>query len=228
MSIDGSKILFGGYDKRVVLVDTKLFAIVYDLSLDGTINTIALDPLGRFFVVGCRDKSLTFFDTSTCKPIKRFQTSGWVTSISWGVPGVWTDTVAVRSANTTITILDMTPIHMTDKILSAEEGAENLSVSWSPDGFYLARLVGNSIQIADASLSFCRAAELELSNSSLRCVAFSPVFLNDTNETLLACVALDGMLRLLKFNCAQTLTVVKSVYVEDNLWVVVWSRGKHM
>ncbi|KAL3934274.1 MAG: hypothetical protein SGARI_003461, partial [Bacillariaceae sp.] len=77
LTFSGSLVLFGGYDKSLVIVDTNLMAITQDQSLQGTINIIALDPMDRFFVVGCRDKSLTFFDTSTCKSVKRLATKGW-------------------------------------------------------------------------------------------------------------------------------------------------------
>jgi WD40 repeat protein len=231
ISKEGRKILFGGYDKRVVLVDTKIFAIVRDLPLDGTINTISLDPLDRFFVVGCRDKSLTFFDTSTCKPIKRFPTPGWVTSISWGVPGVWADVVAVRSHNKALSLLDLTPTHITDKVLPADQETETSSVSWSPDGFFLARLVGDSVHVVDARYAFSFTAKIDLPETSPQCIAFSPVPISDKvnhdkPESLLACVGLDGVLRLLRFTESSGLEEVHSVFVEGNLWVVTWSRGK--
>jgi len=79
VSPDGKFFSFGGYDKTLVRVDRRLLAVVRELSLQGTINTIASDPLNRFLVVGCRDKSLTIFDTSTFFPIKRLSTPGWVT-----------------------------------------------------------------------------------------------------------------------------------------------------
>jgi WD40 repeat protein len=76
---DGKYLAFGGYDKTLVRVNLSLLAVVRELNLQGTINTIASDPLNRFLVVGCRDKSITVFDTSTFFPIKRFETPGWVT-----------------------------------------------------------------------------------------------------------------------------------------------------
>ncbi len=79
ISDDGIYLSFGGYDKTLIRVNVRLLAIVRELTLEGTINTIAFDPLDRFMVVGCRDKSLTIFDTSTYFPIKRLQTPGWVT-----------------------------------------------------------------------------------------------------------------------------------------------------
>jgi WD40 repeat protein len=231
-SLNGKKLLFGGYDKSIVIVDTKLFAVVHDQRLQGTVNTIALDPLDRFFVVGCRDKSFTFFDTSTCKPVKRLQTPGWVTSISWGKPGIESDIVAVRSENTAITLLDMTPIHMTDVMLSAEEGNDVASLSWSPDGSFLSRLAGDSIYVVDVGLGFKCSAEIKLSGSSLRCIAFSPVPHShygvdpEVSGSLLACVGLNGFLYLLKFTVPEALEMVHSVYVEKNLWVVAWSEGE--
>lgn len=83
ISEDGKYLSFGGYDKTLVRVNIKLLAIVRELTLEGTINTIAFDPLDRFMVVGCRDKSLTIFDTSTFFPIKRLDTPGWVTVRTW-------------------------------------------------------------------------------------------------------------------------------------------------
>ena len=79
ISKNGNRLAFGGYDKSVVLVDTSLYAIVRELTVQGTVNTIEVDALERFLAVGCRDKSITFYDTTTYRSVKRFQTPGWVT-----------------------------------------------------------------------------------------------------------------------------------------------------
>lgn len=231
MTDDGSYALFGGYDKRLCVYDSKLFAVIQEMPLDGTINTIALDPLDRYYVVGCRDKSLTLFDTSTFKPVKQFPTPGWVTSISWGVPGVLVDVVAVRSETEGITLFDMTPVHLMDRSLSGDEKSDASSVSWSPDGTYLARLVGNSIRIANSSYAFRRTCDMHIRNGALRCIQFSPVFEEhregkddkEQEASFLASVGLDGYLRLFRFVAPGSLELVQSTYVENDLWVVAWS-----
>lgn len=75
----GNYVAFGGYDKTVVRLDVQLRAIVRELDLGGTINTLAFDSLDRYLIVGCRDKSVSIFDVTTFFAIKRFETNGWVT-----------------------------------------------------------------------------------------------------------------------------------------------------
>jgi WD40 repeat protein len=234
---DGRFIAFGGYDKHLVLVDTNLFAIVHELGLQGTINTIAFDPLDRYYAVGCRDRSITMFDSSTFKPVKRLSTPGWVTSISWGLPSMLIDVVAVRSEREGITLLDMTPIHMMDQGLSAGESSDVASTSWSSDGRFLASLVGgDSIRISDSSFAFQTLCDLKIADSFLRCIMFSPVFedaneSNDSDEkfSLLASVGLDGFLRLFRYSYGSKLQLIKAVHVEVDLWCVAWSSdGKQL
>lgn len=65
----GNLLALGGYDKTLVLVDTCLWAVVREHTLEGTINTIEFDPYDRYLAVGTRDKSFVLFDTSTWMPI---------------------------------------------------------------------------------------------------------------------------------------------------------------
>lgn len=154
----------------------------------------------------------------------------YLKSISWGVPGIWSDVVAVRSENKGISLLDLTPINMTDIELSSQEGF-GTSITWSPDGEFLARLVGDSIHITDSRYAFCSSAHITIPGSSLRSIAFSPRFeeseeCNYDDASLLAAVGLNGNVYMLKFTVPHTLELVESVFVEKSLWVVTWSKGE--
>jgi len=126
-SEDGTQMALGGYDKSLISLNVELWKVNRELKLQGTvscvkmstpakvpaihtlnpvlfsplvqINTISFDPLGRYIAVGCRDKSLTLFDTTTFIPVKKIHTPGWVTSISWGQMDKQRDILAVRSEN---------------------------------------------------------------------------------------------------------------------------------
>jgi hypothetical protein len=142
---------------------------------------------------------------------------------------LWSDLVAVRSENKGISLLDLTPITMTDIELPSLEGFGS-SLSWSPDGHFLARLIGDKIHVNDSRQAFGLSAHIDLPGSSLRCIAFCPK-LETSNEgdnatdARLAAVGLDGSLYMLKFTPPYGLEVVESMFVEDNLWVVSWSQG---
>jgi len=219
-SNDDSRLVFGGYDKKVVLVDTNLWDVVRELNLEGTINTVSYDKLGRYLAVGCRDNSFTLFDTSTFFPIKSIHTPGWVTCVSWGNVSSSGDFVAVRSEETCISILDLTPIHKVNVKLTSERD-NNASLSWSIDGRFLARIKGKTILIADSRNEFNDVASLELSGV-LKSVAFCPA--KDRGNSL-ACVSLDGQLALLQLICKGSrfyLEIIKSVFLEENLCVLAW------
>ena len=150
-------------------------------------------------------------------------------SISWGNPGLWSDVVAVRSEVKGISLLDLTPINLTDVELFSKEGFGN-SITWTPDGDYLARLVGDYIHINDSRYAFCESAHISMPGTSLRCITFAPTFdtsqaTHDDMVVLLAAVGLDGRLHLLKFTAPNTLELLHSVFVEEHLWVVSWSPG---
>lgn len=225
-SPDGSLLAFGGYDKTVVLVDTKLWAVVRELTLEGTINVLEFDCANRYLAVGTRDKSFVLFDTSTFVRIKAFNSPGWVTSISWGARSPYKDWVAVRSERSCISLLDLTPISRTKFEFDDDvHGTTQCAVSWSQSGRYCARLHGAVVIVSDSHNSFRDAAKFEV-DGTLRGVSFCP---GVGKENVLAVVGLDGHLTVLKLVSAfagLTFEVVKAVFVEANLWVVNWSPGK--
>ena len=224
-SKDESRLVFGGYDKQLVLVDTMLWDVVRELRLEGTINTVSYDPLDRYLAVGCRDKSFILFDTSTFFPIKSIHTSGWVTSLSWGrnKSSVDADIVAIRSELTCISILDLTPIHKVNVTLSAHR--DNIaSLSWSVDGRFLARIHGSHVLISHSVNDFQDVATLEL-QGTVRDVAFCTAC---DKTDLIACVGLDGHINLIRLICQGDnfqLVLVKSSFLEENLWVLAWKSN---
>jgi WD40 repeat protein len=142
-------------------------------------------------------------------------------SISWGMPGIWADLVAVRSENKGISLLDLTPTHVTDIELPSKEG-HGSSVSWTPDGDYLAHVAGDDVYIVDSRCGFTLCAQMQIPGSSLQSIAFSP----KTDTYKLAGVGLDGKVYVFEFSPPSRFTIVKSVVLEENLWALAWSRGK--
>jgi WD40 repeat protein len=220
-SDDGTRLVFGGYDKTVVVVDTELWADVRSLELDGTVNNIAFDPLDRYLAVGCRDKSFILYDTSTYFKVKTVHTPSWVTHVSWGNAYGGDDVVAIRSERSCISILDLSPIHMTHHKLSAEESTLS-SLSWSHDGRFLARTSGTRLIISDSFQDFSDQYETNL-KGHLKCVSFCTA---EGMRDHLAVVGLHGHLHILRLHCEHSrilLEPVETKFIEDNLWVVAWS-----
>ena len=225
---------FGGYDKTLVLVDTQQWAISREIPLQGTINTIVLqDP--RYIVVGCRDKTLTLFDTSTFHPVKTFHTAGWVTSVCWStsrrqMTEHQKDSLVVRTHPTCISILDLTPIQQTDIFLPSRHG-DSVSVSWSPDGQFLARTVGTCIVVTDVTTSTASrssynfhdgVASISLRQTVFR-VAFSPRHEDDAYD--LAAIDESGHLSVFCLSSSSTthLQLVQETFVSEHLKCLAWS-----
>lgn len=155
----------------------------------------------------------------------------WSQAISWGLPGIWSDILAVRSENKGIVLLDLTPIHMTDIELPYMEGFGS-SLSWTPCGDFLARVTGESIFIVDSRCAFTLCAKIGIPGNSFRRILFSPIFehlppdkLGQTRRYNLAGIGMDGRLYLIRFEAPDCLRVVSSVIVEENLWALAWSAG---
>lgn len=153
-------------------------------------------------------------------------------AISWGLPGNCSDIVAVRSENQVISLFDLTPIHVTNANLSSVEGGGS-SLSWTPNGDKLARITGDTLEIVDARCGFTTYSKIQLPQSSLQSISFSPQYLSQStsqestgDNVLLATVGLDGTLRLFEFSESVGLKMVDLVEVEENLWVVAWSSGE--
>lgn len=200
-----------------------------------------MDPRGRYVGVGCRDKTLTIYDTSTYHGVKTFYTPSWVTSISWINHDVSPHTVAVRTEPTRIAILDLSPIHMTS-ISMVSGNTTTLSAAWSRCSRYLARVVdGSKVIVSNTSLfleSFnSEIATLRIPNREaiIAQVAFGP-------KTEIATVDDSGNLTIWAFlesnddynggsdhnDCARWM-LVQTAHVEPHLKALAWSKdGKHL
>jgi hypothetical protein len=140
-SYSGSQMAFGGYDKTVALIDTSVWAEFCKLDLEGTINTIAFDHFDRYIAVGCRDSSMTIFDSSTYIGIKMFQTREWVTDLSWKpTNGAGGDILAIRSKRHLISILNLQPIELTNTCLYSRDGLDFPSRGTQMGAFLSVRL----------------------------------------------------------------------------------------
>jgi hypothetical protein len=143
---------------------------------------------------------------------------------------LYSDLVAVRSENKRISLIDLTPIHKTGFDIRAQEGLAS-SLSWSPKGQFLATIAGDEILVTDSRYGFNQVASIRLEGCGLRRVAFCPVEGGDSKDgqngpILLAAVGLDGKLNMLQFSpVGYTVELISSIFVEENLWVVVWSGG---
>lgn len=222
-SQDEKRLVFGGYDKTVIIVDTRLWAITRELKVEGTINVLSFDSQQRYLAVGNRDKSFVLYDTSSWCPLKTIHTPGWVTSISWA-PSSMENIVAVRTEPGCVSILDLTPIHSTDVHMSSNNDPET-STSWTRFGHYVARTKGNTVVIADARNEFTDVASFD-TGGYVRCLAFSTA---EDKSDLLAVVNTAGylyVLRLVMTDSAVSLEVEHSSFIEEHLWVVAWSSGE--
>lgn len=225
-SNDEGLLLFGGYDKNVVLVDTNVWAVVRELKLNGSVSSLRYDPKCRYLGVGCRDKTFTLYDTSTYFPIKTLETPGWVTCVSWGNVHGDSDNLAIRVDQQCVSVLDIAPIEKIGRqLFPPHSGAQVYALSWSYDGRFLARVKGRCIHFADAHDQFADVATVLL-DEPLKSVAFCHA---EGKRDLLAAVGLDGMLTVIQFHVEEYRflpEVIASKFVEDGLWTVAWSGGE--
>jgi len=143
-----------------------------------------------------------------------------VTCVSWGSDILGGDFVAVRAEPTCISIFDLTPIQWLNVKLSSQRD-NNTSVSWSADGRFLARTKGSRVVISDSVNHFTDVASLEL-KEKIKNVAFCP---SREKGDFLACVGLDGnvvLMQLISQGNTISLVMVKSTFLEENLWVLAW------
>jgi WD40 repeat protein len=221
-SKDEKQLVFGGYDKILVIVDTRLWVITRELKVEGTINVLSSDSQERYLAVGARDKSIVLFDTSSWCPIKTIHTPGWVTSISWrSSSDDYQDIVAVRSESRSVSILDFTPVRMTGINMTSNNDPES-STSWTRLGHYIARSKGNNVVIANAREGFSDQASFD-TGGYVRCLSFCTA---EDKADLLAVVNTTGylfVLRLVVTDSGVTLQVDHSSFIEEHLWVVAWS-----
>jgi WD40 repeat protein len=188
-----------------------------------------LDPQNRYLGVGCRDKSFTLFDTSTYVAVKTFHTASWVTSVSWGPAQLNSsdvsqqkDVVAIRSDNTCISILDLTPTGLTDVQLSSQKG-EASSISWSYDATIVARSLGSQIVVSDPLEGFRDIWSYEM-KGEVTSVVFSQI---DGQPNNLAAVDDCGNLVIhqLQFQGSGDLQAIhtNSTLVDSNLKALAYS-----
>jgi WD40 repeat protein len=166
------------------------------------------------------------FDTSTYVAVKSFHATSWVTSISWeptlSCNNHGRDLVAVRTDNTCISVLDLSPTRVTNTHLASCQGNES-SVSWSKDGTLIARAFGTTIIIADTlenyrdgltfhmtgevtQVSFCHAPRKEKLLAAV----------DDSGSIVIICVQFDQ-------KCALAAEEVKFGTAAPYLKALAWS-----
>jgi WD40 repeat protein len=154
--------------------------------------------------------------------VKKFHTPGWVTSLSWGPRDENRDILAVRSERNCISILDLTPIHLTDHRLPSRQGSES-SLSWSRGGQFIARAVGCSVVIATPSQSFREVASFDLRQGMVQRVAFCRA---EDKQDLIAVAGVDGHLMVFRLKDEEpniAIEKIHSLFVEANLKALAWS-----
>jgi hypothetical protein len=142
--------------------------------------------------------------------------------MSWGSTDENRDILAVRSEKTCISILDLTPIHLTDHRLPSRQGSES-SLSWSSGGQFIARAVGCSVVIAEASQGFREVASFDLQQGMVQRVVFCRA---EDKQDLIAVAGVDGHLTVLRLNDEEPNAVLEkmhSVFVKANLKGLAWS-----
>ena len=175
--------------------------------------------------VDVRDKSLVLYDTSSWCPLKTIYTPGWVTSMSWNPQEA--NVVAVRSEPSCISILNLTPIHVTDVRLSAKDNEPENATTWTRDGCFVARMVGNTLVIAEVQHGFTDVTTFD-TGGYVRSLAFCTA---KDNTDLLAVVNTKGrpfVLRLVSAESNVMLDVEHWSFIEEHLWAVAWSSGKSL
>uniref|UniRef100_A0A7S4HP16 Ion transport domain-containing protein n=2 Tax=Odontella aurita TaxID=265563 RepID=A0A7S4HP16_9STRA len=219
-SADSLQLYAGGYDKSVAVIDTHVWDIMREMEVEGTVQALEYDPLGRYLAVGSRVRSLTLYDTSTLHSVKEFHYSGWVAAVSWGT-GSLENFIAIRCGSKMINLVDLRPIHILPARMKTAR-TDGSSLSWSFDGQFLARASGNEVIIADATSSFDDVARVERSDV-VRCVRFCQSL---GKRDLLAAVGLDGLITIYRVRNDSghlVLEVVLSSFIEKYLWQVGWS-----
>ena len=105
------------------------------------------------------------------------------------------------------------------------------SVTWSPNGALLARVVGDSIEIVDSLYQFSKCASIDIPGSRLQNVVFAPSIRYDDNKNqqcmFLSAVGLGGDLHLLKFTSPDSLEIIFTKKLQPDLWIASWSLGKY-
>ena len=221
-----NSVLFLSFSNSIKYSNTNVSVLINVLTEQ--VNTIAFDPQGRYLGVGCRDKSFTLFDTSTYVAVKTFHTTSWVTSVSWGPKmhnlgniGEQHDFVAIRSDNTCISVLDLTPTSLTDIHLSSNNG-ENSSISWNFDGTLIARALGPLVVVSDPLEQFKDVWSYEMKGDVTH-VAFCHA---SGKESMLAVIDDSGyiVIHQLQFNKRGDLesTQNNSTFVAPHLNALAW------
>ena len=204
---------FGGYDKKVVMVDTRLWTAIRELRLEGTICTISTDAEQRYLVVGCRDKSLALFDTSTYTQIKSFSCPGWVTAATW----ISRDRFVMRSDRSCLAVLDMSPIRQTSRYLSSRHDGDS-AIAWKRN--YIARALGNSVFLSDSSDPEFRDVASFTCKSPVVAMAFDP-----TGDRL-AVIDRSGILSLMELLVDEDNRILRLLQwkgFEEDPKAVAWS-----
>jgi WD40 repeat protein/serine/threonine protein kinase len=134
---------------------------------------VAFSPDGKRLAAGSRDKSITFWDTSTCKLARRFPDAH-----TWGISSVAFSPDGKRLASAswdkTVKIWDLAAGGEAFKLDGAPHTNVVLSVAFSPNGKYLASSDWDrAVKIWDATNG--RLLHTVTGGAgAVRCVAFSP------------------------------------------------------
>ena len=195
------------------------------------VNVIAFDPEENYVAVGCRDKTFQIFDSSTFSCIKRFETPGWVTSITWS-PFKDHNTVAVRSENKCISVLNLSSIQMISTQLlpvsssssSPQSSLPNVSehipaLSWSRNGRFLAYSQGKSVALADTVFGFKSAFSFDLEGAVVN-LSFCQA---SGNEDWLAALDENGYLTIFQVQ-ATLIKKLGAIMIEPHLKALAWSK----
>jgi hypothetical protein len=132
------------------------------------------------------------------------------------------DILAVRSERNCISILDLTPNHLTDHRLHSRQGSES-SLSWSRGGQFIARAVGCSAVIAESSQNFREVASFDLQQGMVQRVVFCRA---EEKQDLIAVADVDGHLTVLRLKDEEPNIILEKIHslsIKANLKALAWS-----
>ena len=140
--------------------------------------------------------------------------------MTWGGDSI----IALRSDDKAVSLINLEPIQSLGLILESSRG-EEIDLSWSYDGRFLARTYGNDVIINDSKREFEEVTRLG-QNQPVRGVSFCTA---EGKRERIAVVGNDGFLRIFQLRISVGKVHVEplaSIYLEQNLWAVGWSTGK--
>jgi len=141
-SPDDETIAVGGYDGKVVLLDSSTFDVLKELEIgDRYISAVAYSPSGNTIAVGGSDEKFVLLDGSTFEVLKNLEIGNCIRAVAYSPDG---NTIAIFG-NRKVILLD------SFTFVSKEHEIGGVGVvAYSPDGKYIAIGESNKVFLLDS------------------------------------------------------------------------------